>query len=63
MVQIKQVFQSQFGTTLDAMIEVSLFIFTQHIVCYYSWSRGTVVERGTLTGELSLFCTRLAADR
>jgi len=32
--------------------------------CYTtdSWWRGTVVERRSLTGELSLFCARLAAD-
>jgi len=33
-----------------------------HIYCAYSWWRGTVVERLSLTGELSLSCARPAAD-
>ena len=30
--------------------------------CVYSWWRGTVVERRSLAGELSLSCARPAAD-
>jgi len=36
-----------------------------HIYIYYvsnSWWRGTVVERRSLAGELSLSCARPAAD-
>ena len=32
------------------------------IVIIYTWWRGTVVERRSLTGELSLSCTRPAAE-
>jgi len=30
---------------------------------YLGWLRGTVVERQSLTGKLSVSCARLAADR
>ena len=32
------------------------------IQIYFSWWRGTVVERRSLAGELSLSCARPAAD-
>ena len=31
-------------------------------VLLYGWLRGTVVERWSLTGELSLFCAQPSAD-
>ena len=37
-----------------------------HLAAYkelHGWLRGTVVERRSLTGELSLSCTRPVADR
>jgi len=33
-----------------------------YVYCCSSWWRGTVVERRALTGELSLYCARPAAD-
>ena len=38
---------------------VKVLITTVYLLC---WLRGTVVERWTLTGKLSLSCTRPAAD-
>jgi len=35
---------------------------SDRISVYYSWWRGTVVERRSLAGELSLSCARPAAD-
>ena len=40
---------------------VHLHPLTQHIIPH-SWWRGTVVERRSLAGELSLSCARPAAD-
>jgi len=38
--------------------EISLYA----LYCLVGWLRGTVVERWSLTGELSLFCARPTAD-
>ena len=41
----------------DAVTEKSAYLYA-----YRSWWRGTVVERRSLAGELSLSCARPAAD-
>ena len=41
-------------------VTITVIIFCSSIV--FSWWRGTVVERRSLTGELSLSCARPAAD-
>jgi len=42
---------------------INVFNFVDlSLLLYDSWWRGTVVERRSLTGELSLSCARPAAD-
>ena len=42
---------------------ILLMMMTPYTGSTLGWLRGTVVERRSLTGELSLSCARPAADR
>ena len=49
----------------ELVLEVDNLIYIWHCLCvclYVGWLHGTEVERRSLTGELSLSCTRAAAD-
>jgi len=54
------------ATNVHSLIWHRLYDYTYENYCLYintlGWWRGTVVERRSLAGELSLSCARPAAD-
>jgi len=50
------------AATAAAFPRLPRLLELRYLTCQLSWWRGTVVERRSLAGELSLSCARPAAD-
>ena len=61
---------TELGIEIHLRGDAVSYLYCGHLLCVvgkmaysrWSWWRGTVVERRSLTGELSLSCARPAAD-
>ena len=52
-------FRTHFNLQINVALQLTML---KKVTTTTSWWRGTVVERRSLTGELSLSCARPAAD-
>jgi len=54
--------RQQITTNIENCDFIVIFFYFTNNLPWFSWWRGTVVERRSLAGELSLSCARPAAD-
>ena len=57
-----KVIKMQTGSHIEVVSPDRYYAYVYCPVHFMSWWRGTVVERRSLAGELSLSCARPAAD-